>query len=412
MKRAKQLLALCLAGALTAGMAVPVSASDKEKLTFWFATFASATGEVSDQGFWEEVLAPFEEENNCEITVSITPWEGYEEKYLTGVASPDGPDVGYMYTEMMYEYIAEMNALVDLDEYFTEEEKENYLYYDLGNILGGQYALPVVVGNPSILVANMDILNAAGIDKVPASWDELLAACEAVKNNDPEAYPLIMEWGSNSYGCMGFIYWPFFWSAGGEITHEEGNLTIDSPEALEATEFIYSLLEKGYLPDSVTSIDAGGDVFKNGKTAMVMLPSSSATQYTDINWDYAPVLQGPKSATTYVAEDSLVMFQSCENKELAAKLMKYVTSAEVMSQFHEKVCDQPPITKDETYTGEEKFTDLYSDYSENFRTLPVFKGSPALYDTLFKNIQSMMMGDLTAQEALTQTTEYYNSSIK
>ena len=128
MKKTRKLLALGLSGAMVMGIAMPAAAADKEELTFWFPPFAGADGEMSDQAFWEEIFAPFEEENNCEITDGITPWEGYEEKYLSGVVSPDGPDVGYMYTEMMYEYIAEMNALVDIDEYFSEEEKENYLY--------------------------------------------------------------------------------------------------------------------------------------------------------------------------------------------------------------------------------------------------------------------------------------------
>lgn len=412
MRKAGRLLALCLSGAMVMGTAVPAAAAGKEELTFWFAPFAGADAELSDQEFWEEVFAPFEEENDCEITVGIIPWEGYEEKYLSGAASPDGPDVGYMYTEMMYEYIAEMNALADIDPYFTEEEKENYLYYDLGNILGGQYALPVIVGNPSILIANMDILNAAGIDEVPATWDELLAACEAVKESNPDVYPFLQEWGNSSYGCLGYNYWPFFWSAGGEITDEAGNLTIDSQEGLEATEFIYSLLEKGYMPESVTSVDSCGDVFRDGGAAMIMIPSGYPLQYSEVNWDFAPVLQGPSAAMTYVAEDSLVLFQSCENKGLAARLMKYVTSAEVMDQFHAKIIEQMPLTKDSAFAGDERYASLYSDYGENFLTLPVFKGSPALYDALLKNIQSMMLGDLTPQEMLTQTTEYYNSSVK
>ena len=156
------------------------SASGKEKLTFWFPTFAAADGEVTDEEFWNEKMDVFEEENNCEVKVEIIPWDNYEEKYLTGVNSNDSPDVGYLYMEMFYDYI-DMGALSDIDKYFTDEEKDNYLYYDLGNIQGKQYALPVIVGNPRILTANMDILKQAGIERVPATWDELKEACQAVK---------------------------------------------------------------------------------------------------------------------------------------------------------------------------------------------------------------------------------------
>ena len=75
----------------------------------------------------------------------------------------------------------DMGALTDIDEYFTDEEKENYLYYELGNIQEGQYALPVVVGNPRILVANMDLLKEAGIDKIPTNWDNWLVHAKKSK---------------------------------------------------------------------------------------------------------------------------------------------------------------------------------------------------------------------------------------
>ena len=79
--------------------------SASTELNFWFPTYASSDGEYTDEEFWEETLAPFEEENNCTVNVEIVPWDSYEEKYLTGVNSNDGPDVGYLYMEMFYDYI-------------------------------------------------------------------------------------------------------------------------------------------------------------------------------------------------------------------------------------------------------------------------------------------------------------------
>jgi len=304
-----------------------------------------------------------------------------------------------------------MGALSDIDKYFTDEEKDNYLYYDLGNIQGKQYALPVIVGNPRILTANMDILKQVGIERVPATWDELKEACQAVKKNVPDVAPLMEDWGNSHYGSLNSIYWPIFWGAGGEIVDEEGNLTIDTEAGLEATKYIYSLKEEGLLPDSSTSNDDALEPFKNGEAAMIFNASSNALQVTDINWDYS-ILSGPENTKTFVASDSLVMFKKCENKELAAKLIKYVTSKDVMSDFHTRVSEQPPITADDTYTGDERFSDLFTNHGDEFQSLPVFKGASSLYDTLFKNLQSMMLGELTPEEVLKNTTDYYNTNLK
>ena len=428
----KRYLALALAATMTVGLFAGCGSSDsgssggsgetakessesgdsgeKSKLTFWFPTFAASDGEVTDEEFWNEKMDKFEEENNCEVKVEIIPWDNYEEKYLTGSTSNDGPDVGYMYMEMFYDYI-DNGTLADVDGYFTDEEKENYVYYDLGNLMGGQYALPVVVGNPRILIANMDALNEAGITEVPTTIDEFTAACEAIKEKT-DVTPFMQPWGNAHYGCLNECYWPFFWGSGAQIVDEEGNLTIDTPEGLEATEFIRSLLDNGYLPESCTSNDDTLESFKNGDAAMVVCASSNALQIKEIDWDYSPVLQGSKDAKTFVAADSLVMFNKCENKELAAKLMKYVTSKEVMSDFHTRVSEQPPITKDDEYTGDERYATLFADYGDNFVSLPVFKGAASMYDTLFKNLQSMMLGEMEPQDVLTETTTYYNDNLK
>ena len=269
---------------------------------------------------------------------------------------------------MFYDYI-DMGAIVDIDEYFTDEEKENYIYYDLGNIMNAQYALPVVVGNPRMLVANMDILNQAGVDSVPSTWDELKAACQAVKENVPDVAPIMEDWGNPHFGSLNEIYWPIFWSAGGEIVDADGNLTINSEQGMEATEFIYSLKEEGLLPDTCTSCDDTLEPFKNGEAAMVFCASSNALQATEIG-------------------------------------------AEVMGDFHTRVSEQPPITKDDEYVGDERYATLFTDYAENFQSLPVFKGASSMYDTLYKNLQSMMLGEMTPEEALQTTTDYYNENLK
>ena len=404
----RTLITAAVAAAMTVGLGTQAFAADS--INFWFPTFASSDGAVSDQEFWEGALAPWAEENDCQVNVGIIPWDSYEEKYLSGTTSKDGPDVGYMYMEMFYDYI-ENGVLADIDGYFTDEEKANYLYYDLGNILGGQYALPVVVGNPRILIANMDILAEAGIDAVPTTTEEFLAACKAVKENTDKT-PFLQDWGNPHYGSLNEIFWPFFWGDGGQIVDEEGNLTIDSEAGLEAATFIRSLLDEGYLPETCTSNDDTIEPFKNGEVAMIYCASSNALRIDTVNWDYTAVVQGSAAAKTFVAADCLVMFDSCENKELAASLMKYVTSAEVMSAFHQQVSDQPPITADEEYTGDERFTTLFTENGDNFVSLPVFKGAASMYDYFFKNLQSMMLGEMEPAQVLADTTEYYNNNLK
>ena len=390
------------------------ASGDAAHLTLWMPPFAGTDGQISDIDFWTEKVKPFEEENNCDISIEITPWDGYEEKYLTGTSSDDGPDVGYMYMEMFYDYINN-GLLADIDSYFTDEEKQNYKYYDLGNILGGQYALPIVVGNPRVLIANMDILKQAGVDKVPTTWDELESTGKAIKEKVPDVAPLMQDWGNPHYGSLNEIYWPYFWGAGGEIVDADGNLTIDTDAGKTATEYLKKLKDEGVVPDSATSNDDTITSFQNGEAAMIYIATSNALKIDNINWDYAPIVEGPAGdkSKTMVAADSLVLFNKCRNKDLAVKLMKYLTSKDVMQDFHKRVSQQPAITLDDDYAGEDTtFDSLFADYSDNFETLPVFSNAAGMYDALFKNLQSMMQGDMEPDEVLSETTDYYNSNLK
>jgi multiple sugar transport system substrate-binding protein len=119
-------------------------------LLLWLPPFASDNGEALDKEFWTRTLASWAGENKVNLTIEITPWANYEEKYLTGFSSGIGPDVGYMYNEMLNDFI-DMGTIEKLDSYFSAEDKAKYLHFGLGNMKGAQYTVPFVVGNGRVM---------------------------------------------------------------------------------------------------------------------------------------------------------------------------------------------------------------------------------------------------------------------
>ncbi len=140
------------------------------------------------------------------------------------------------------------------------------------------------------------------------------------------------------------------------------------------------------------------------------MDAKSAGVLTDagINWSFIPSFEKETKAT-WVASDALIVSNVCKNKELAVKLIKYMTSAPVMSSFHKEIAGFPPITKDEEYNDNPVFKDMYETQNEYLHTLPVANGSFKVMDTLYKNLQLMMLGDLTPEEAIQKTVEYSES---
>jgi multiple sugar transport system substrate-binding protein len=122
---------------------------------------------------------------------------------------------------------------------------------------------------------NKDILEAAGVE-VPTTWDELTAACEAIKAYDSSIYP----WGidmTTDEGQAAFAY--YTWNNGGGFVDDDGNWTLNSAENVEAIEYAIGLVNDGLTnsdPANNTRYDLQ-DMFGAGKVAMMIAPNSLPT---------------------------------------------------------------------------------------------------------------------------------------
>lgn len=354
------------------------------ELLLWLPPFGS--GDSLDQEFWTEAIKSWAEANNVKVNIEITPWGGYEEKYLTGFASGDGPDIGYMYLEMFNDFI-EMNTLADIDSFFTEEEKANYIYWNQGNMKGAQYALPFIVGNARIPYFNMDLLAQAGVTELPTTWEELVQTATKIKEADLEnVIPFAQEWADPAIGALNNLYYPYLWQAGGSIYNEDGTKValMDNDAGVEAAQFLYDLKFKSKVLSDVCLAMDGASVrqeFMAGKIAIASMDANSGAKLTEagINWDFIPSFENKEKAV-WVASDSLIMSNTSENKEAAASLMKFITSAAVMSEYHTQITTFPPITYDEDYNDNPVFKDMYENGSADFHTLPVADGSFKVMD--------------------------------
>ena len=386
---------------------------DPVELSVWVPVYQFAEDGISDADFWNEKFDAFEAEHNCVINVEIQTWADYATNIYTGLLSDEGPDVVYV-TET-YDLI-DAGLLAPLDEYLTEEDFEKYVYLDQGayNSEGQLCTFPMMAGNPCVIFYNMDMLEAAGITELPSTWDEFMDVCLTLKEANPDVWPFISSWGAtNGVSAMLAGFWPFFFQAGGTVLDEEGNLNLDSEATLEALTYINSFKENGIFDDSIVSMDDPNGKFVNGEAAIIINGTGNASTFTGegINWQCQLGLEGPGGLATNMSVDSLAISSYCEDKELAAELIKYMTSAEVMDDYHEQIYGMPSLTTDATYTEPEPFQSMYDDYSDVMYAVPSYEGSATFADVFQQNVQGMLMGQLTPQEVIDESMTYYNEQI-
>ncbi len=382
---------------------------ERSKLVLWMPPFG--TEDTLDKELWTNVTASFAKENNVDLQIEITPWENYEAKYLTGISSGNGPDVGYMYNEMIYDYI-NMGALEPLDNMLTAEDKKHFYYLDHGVIKGKSYGMPIVVGNARVLFYNKDILDAKGV-QVPKTWEDFKAACKKV--TDGKVYGTVMPWGEAATRALNVGYFPFLWQAGGDLISNDGTkVAFNSEAGLKALKFVSDLknVDKS-MPDSVTSMseaDSKG-YFLDGKCAFIIQATNFTKQLDEkgIKWGYITSLTD-KTQGTFMATDMLVMTSSSKNKEMAFKLMKHMLKGESMTEFH-KMSAFAPVASDEEYNDNPAFQSMFENDKAALKTLPVAKQTSKIYDYLLKNIQLVMMGETTPEEALKNAEKYSNDLL-
>ena len=386
----KRALALILGMVMLLGILAGCGEQNKpggQSIKVWIPPYAKSDAELTDQMFWDQQFDAFEKEHNCTVEVEILPWDGYKQKVTTGLISNEGPDVVYIDTP--YDLV-ETGAFEPLDSYFTAEEADQYLYWDLGQIMGKQYIAPMLVGNASVLYCNMDILKQAGFDRPPETWDELIDYCLAIQEKVPDVSPFLQNWGGSGKGVLMVSWLPYYWQTGESFLDAEGKPSINNAGGLKTVEFLKSLMDKGIFDDTITATENPKDLFQEGKLAM-----------------YGPT----GIQATWIAADSLAIASNSKNKELAVEAMKYMLSAPVMDAFHEQMYAMCPITKDAKFYDDERFQSMYVDQAEIFHNWPAFANSDAFYDYLLKNMQSMYMGQLTPQQVLEDTMKQYEEFV-
>jgi len=136
---------------------------------------------------------------------------------------------------------------------------------DLSTFGGAVHGLPFSVSTP-IGYYNMDILKDAGVDKIPANWDEVVDACQKIKavGKDP------MFWGWNITG--NWFMQALMWSQG-EPVLKAGKVNFGGEEGLRALETMQKLF-RGCEMRNLSRNDAAKS-FAAGEIGMFFWSTSS-----------------------------------------------------------------------------------------------------------------------------------------
>ena len=334
--------------AASSGAAVPT-----EAVNLKFANYALLEDAYTE--FWNGVKTKFEAKYpNITIEWVTAPYADITSTVTTMAGAGDKCDM--VFGEVSWASTFEDSGLsvpvTDvLDADFLDGFYESAL--QACTIDGDIYGLPMYV-SPFIIYYNTDILKTAGADKVPATYDELLAACEKIKGMKTSDGNVIYPFGQTtaSVPISGSALNSMIYNFGGQVLDDTGALSIDNDGFHQAIEMLQTLDKNGYNPQNCKLKDLR-NLFALGQLAMYYDQSWGISGVKAINADIdsvtasaVPLSGGSGKGASILNAHVLYYADNGEaNRQACALLTQYLMSDEVLGDYMANIVPAYPALK-------------------------------------------------------------------
>lgn len=345
MKRFVILLAVFLFTVLS-GVSCRASSDKTETIKFWA---------MGNEGEMVRQLIPeFERLNpNIHVDVQQIPWTAAHEKMLTAFAGESTPDVCQLGNTWLPEFsvlhslepldrFAAATPNIRLDDFFEGVFKTNVIDSSLVGI-------PWYV-DTRVMFYRKDLLREAGFAAPPATWDEVLKLCDAMKR---------------SARAKGITRYPFFlptgeWvpaiilgmQAGGHFLKDDntrGNFS--GPQFHKAFELLAEFYHKEYSPSGMQLITNMYNAFSDGLLTMYITGPWNIGEFSrrippnlQSEWMTAPLpsMDSISPGISLPLGTSLSLFHRSRHKEAGWKLIEFLTSRDQSIAFYKITGNLPP----------------------------------------------------------------------
>ena len=329
-------IALTTAVAVAAGLGACASGSSDESDEVTSLTLIAANSP------WTEgiktLASTYEDETGIAVNVEAYGNEQLNDTYKVklNAQSSDFDLMAYQVQDVLREF-SRNGWLADMTEYVESDAEWDWEDFqpparDSVELDGAVYGVPVMTER-HIVYYRSDLLEQAGI-AVPETLDDLREAAAALHDPGNGFYGVAMR-GARVPLVTQFS--SFLYSFGGDFQDEDGNATVDTPEAIEAYEFYGSLLRE-YGPPGATNMGwvEASAIFAQGNAAFYLDADSQAYTFLDEGNSavvdtvaYAKFPEGPAGSLPYNIVPQTVGINAFSKKQDAAwEFLKWATNDE------------------------------------------------------------------------------------
>ena len=394
------------AALLFLGLGLGGTAQAADEISLYLVSSPSST---AIQSF----IPAFEEKTGIKVKVTDMPYGEAHQKLLLSVRLQQGQyDVAQFDNTFLAPYGA-AGIMAPLDGYIQGSKEYDIADFSQGQQDYGKYdgkTLGLTLSTePMILWYRTDIYDQLGLTPA-ATWDEFMANAKAVHESDL-GDGTILGWGPNA------TWWwmTFVWSFGGQLYDAELNPTVNSPEAVAATQYFKGLLQYG----PAGGISASGDDTTNKFLSQNIGSMVQYSGYYGVALDEAnnafvgklgtaPMPKG-SADITHLAGWNIGIPADANNKDAAWQFLEFVLGKSNAEDFllagaaaigRKSVAANPKLLEIHPYLPLLDIPD-----SSRIERYPQLKVWPEFDKAVLDALPAMLNGEVEIQQGLDQLNE-------
>ncbi|GAB4544452.1 MAG: ABC transporter substrate-binding protein [Pleurocapsa sp.] len=222
---------------------------------------------------WQPLVKKFEQEHpqiNLEVVEAPSDSNQVEDLYTASFLLGNSPyDLVYMDIVWTPKFAA-AGWLLDLSDRLSATEQKKYLQGDIqgGMYQGKLYRVPFR-SDAGMLYYRKDLLTQAGYQP-PETFEELINISQNLQQQGLAQWGYV--WQGKQYEGLAAMFVEILQGSGAFwVDPDTLEVGLDSPEAIEAVEFLRTTIEKGITPSGVTTYaeEETRRLFQNGKTVFL-----------------------------------------------------------------------------------------------------------------------------------------------
>lgn len=345
-------------------------------------------------------------------------------KILAAVVGNAPPDLLW-FNSTLTGQLVELDAIRPLEDWLATSFVRNQIDPALFAAMEYQdhtWSVPFGTNNSGVFY-RPSLFKAAGITKLPETWEELRQVARQLTrdrdgDNRIDQHGMLLPLGKGEFAV--FLWLPFMWSAGGELVSADNQqfsaANVNNTSAIAALQFWRDLIDDG---SAVLSLPERGfeiDDFLAGRVAMQLTGPWTLGQLksTGVDFGVFPLPANQRRATG-IGGENLFIFKSTPAREQAAlKFAEFVVSEQFQTEWAIGTGYLPvnlkarQSAKYQEFIRKQPAVKVFLEQAQYGFARPIFPGYSRVSDSLGRALEAVLLGKSSPQDALKAAQERLN----